>query len=471
MTEAAAASEIPWDLAEAIASWQRVMSTATGDRVVIFRHAAGEIMRTASFFPDNPAAKQAAVDELHELAQHAELDVESAQLIMSDAANGHANGKTAAVATSPEAPIDDPDFPAPTLPGLAFVDPTRWQDQPVPARRWLVPNRIPLGVPSLLGGDGAAGKTTIALQLAVATVRSTDWLGSMIDAPGPVIFMSAEEDEEEVHRRLAAINEHFNIGFADLAGLHVLCMPGEDAILGAADKAGHVVTTPLFNAVQQRAKTIRPTLIIIEAAADVFGGNENDRGQVRQFVGILRRLAIGTGAAVLLISHPSLSGMASGTGTSGSTGWSNSVRSRLYFAGTKGKEEDEAASDLRELHVKKSNYGPPGEIVRVKWQRGVFVPVSALGSLERVAAEATVDNVFLRCLDIKLAQGIKVGPAPAANYAPKVFEKMTEANGLRAKAFVLAMERQLSAGRIAVEETGPASKRRAVLVHVVNGHG
>jgi ABC transporter substrate binding protein len=31
-------------------------------------------------------------------------------------------------------------------------DPTKWADEPIPPRRWLVPNRIPLGVPILLNG-------------------------------------------------------------------------------------------------------------------------------------------------------------------------------------------------------------------------------------------------------------------------------------------------------------------------------
>jgi RecA-family ATPase len=110
---------------------------------------------------------------------------------------------------------------------------------------------------------------------------------------------------------------------------------------------------------------------VIESAADVFAGNENDWSQVRQFVGLLRRLAITSGAAVLLISHPSLSGMSTGTGTSGLTGWNNSVRSRLYFTSPKTRNGDEPDNDVRELKVMKSNYGPAGETVRLRWQRGV----------------------------------------------------------------------------------------------------
>jgi RecA-family ATPase len=55
----------------------------------------------------------------------------------------------------------------------------------------------------------------------------------------------------------------------------------------------------------------------------VFGGDEINRSQVRKFVSMLRGLAIEYDCAVLLLSHPSLTGPNSGTGTSGSTAWNN----------------------------------------------------------------------------------------------------------------------------------------------------
>src|SRR5690606_40940583 len=64
---------------------------------------------------------------------------------------------------------------------------------------------------------------------------------------------------------------------------------------------------------------------------DLFGGDEINRNQVRRFIGMLRALAIAFDTAVVLLSHPSVQGMQTGTGTSGSTAWNNSVRSRLYL--------------------------------------------------------------------------------------------------------------------------------------------
>ncbi|WP_369675560.1 AAA family ATPase, partial [Enterococcus faecium] len=75
----------------------------------------------------------------------------------------------------------------------------------------------------------------------------------------------------------------------------------------------------------------RPALVGLDTLADLHSGQENDRTTARQFIGLLRGLAIRHGCAVVLLAHPSLTGMASGSGLSGSTAWNASVRSRLYL--------------------------------------------------------------------------------------------------------------------------------------------
>jgi AAA domain len=203
-------------------------------------------------------------------------------------------------------------------PKLTFLDAASFEEQSIPERRWLVRNRIPMGNVTLLNGDGAAGKTTITLQLAAAMrLNVGSWLGAGIEEPGPALFFSAEEDPDEVHRRLGAIVAHHGTSFRDLAGLHLHCIPGEDAVLGAAGRNGVVQPTPLYRRLETATCELRPALVAIEASADVFAGNENDRAQVRQFIALLRSLAIKSGAAVLLLAHPSLTGLNSGTGTSG----------------------------------------------------------------------------------------------------------------------------------------------------------
>src|SRR5262249_45323081 len=114
---------------------------------------------------------------------------------------------------------------APVVSPLTFIKASDWDGQPVPERQWVGHNRVPAGKVTILNGDGAAGKTTITLQLAVATPCGTDWLGAVIDTPGPAMFFSTEEDRDEIHRRLDAIRAHFGLSWRDLDRLHIHAMP------------------------------------------------------------------------------------------------------------------------------------------------------------------------------------------------------------------------------------------------------
>ena len=163
-----------------------------------------------------------------------------------------------------------------------------------------------------------------------------DWFGTMPE-PGPVIYLNAEDDERELHFRLDAIRAHLGTTFAALKDLHLVPLAGEDALLGVPDRAGIIRPTPLFERLQQTAAKIKPVLIALDTAADMFGGNENDRSQVRQFIGLLRGLAITANAGVLLASHPSLTGINTDSGLSGSTGWHNSRALAAVFQGRQGR--------------------------------------------------------------------------------------------------------------------------------------
>jgi RecA-family ATPase len=331
-----------------------------------------------------------------------------------------------------------------------------WEGKEPRELRWVVHQRLLRGTVGILSGDGAVGKTTVALQLAVGVCRKTDWLNAMVDEGGPVLFVSAEEEENEIHRRLAMIAEHHGIRLGDLADFHVHCRPGESALLCTVSK-GSLSPTPLLAQITAAALERHCVLIVIEAVADVFGGDEINRGHVQQFMASMRKLALTTDAAVLLLQHPSLSGMSSGRH------WNNAARSRLYLSSIK---DDGRDAGVRELRVMKSNYGPADERVKIRWQRGVFVPTAAASPIDRAAAEVPIDDAFLRCLDAAAAQCRDVSHLPGRNYAPTIFEQMPEAKSLKRRALAEALNRLFSRGQIKVQTIGPASRQKSTIVRV-----
>jgi RecA-family ATPase len=171
--------------------------------------------------------------------------------------------------------------------------------------------------------------------------------------------LSAEEELEELHRRLEPIAATCGVDPGDLGDLHLVPLAGLDAVLAAPSKPGVIAATAVWRGLEALVEEINPRLVIIDTSADAYAGDENKRYEVRQFIGLLRGLAIRCDLAVLLLSHPSQTGLSSGSGTSGSTAWSNSVRSRLYLDKSKASDGEEINADIRILSVKKANYGQP----------------------------------------------------------------------------------------------------------------
>src|SRR5262245_6258031 len=132
------------------------------------------------------------------------------------------------------------DEPPPSLP---YVDLTL---DLVP-REWSVLNRIPMFNVSLVSGEGGTGKSLLMMQLAAATVLGKDWIGTVPET-GPVFYVSCEEDDDEMRRRMEDVAMHYGSSRAKLKerGLHVLSFAGKDAILGQADRNGIIRPTPLF---------------------------------------------------------------------------------------------------------------------------------------------------------------------------------------------------------------------------------
>ena len=180
---------------------------------------------------------------------------------------------------------------------LVTIDPREWQGKIVPARDWIVPGLVPAGKVTLFSGDGGSGKSLLMVQLAISRCISALWLG-LEPKRGRTLYLSAEDDKDELHRRTDAICRHYGCRFEDLGDFIPLDLVGQDAVLGAQSRqSGKIEATPVYEALRLCAQTMQPDLVILDSLPDVFAGLENDRQQARQFIGLLTRLCRETGQA------------------------------------------------------------------------------------------------------------------------------------------------------------------------------
>jgi RecA-family ATPase len=340
---------------------------------------------------------------------------------------------------------------------LPFIDMSNWDNEPLPERDWAVLNRFPLRQAALLSGEGGTGKSKTGLHLCCAHSLGRDWLGSLPEL-GPAIFLDAEDDLRELHIRTGIIARHYGVTFDDLikGGLHLLSFAGKDAVLATVSRSGKIELTPLYKQILEAAGDIKPKMIGIASSANVFAGNENERAQVQQFVGLLTRIAIVANGSVLLITHPSLTGISTDTGLSGTTQWHNAVRARAYMKSPKPEAGEQPDNDLRELVFKKNQYGPISESIVLRYQRGMFLPVPGMNNLDKAARAAKAEDVFLALLQRFTRENRTVCDKTGTGYAPAIFAKEGEAKkaGLNSKNLADAMRNLFEADKIWNEPCG-----------------
>lgn len=314
------------------------------------------------------------------------------------------------------------------------VDPRSWSGMPIPERQWLVGNWVPLNHVTALYGDGGLGKTLLAQQLLTSVATGREWLGQptkQLRAFG----LLCEDREDDLHINQEHINRAYWIDYKDLGDLRLWPSVGFDNLLMTFDgqDSGKGRLTEFFATLLDAVRGFGARFVVLDTAADLFGGNENIRSQVRQFIAnACGRIAREIDGAVLLCAHPSLSGMSSGSGSSGSTAWNNTVRSRLYLTYVKADDGADADPDLRLLTRKKSNFARVGETLNLRWTNGVMMPVDTEAKLD----DGDVRRRVLEEIDRAWQEGQPYSDAPQA----------------RNRFILLHLPRRMELGRSQVEQ-------------------
>lgn len=336
-------------------------------------------------------------------------------------------------------------------------------------RQWLARNWIPYGVVTGIYGDGGLGKSLLAQQLQTGTALGTTWLGLAVEECASV-GVYCEDSRDELWRRQADINLSYGVDFGALSRVNWLPRLGSDNLFMTFGRNGVGEPTRFHGQVLEAALDLRARLVIVDTASDVFGGNENDRGQVRQFVQrALGSIALAIEGAVILSAHPSRSGLNSGEGDGGSTGWSNAFRSRLYL-----REPTLDAGELRDpnariLERRKANYASRNEELRLNWRRGVIEHEAPSAPGMAAFGRNDAAKVFLGLVREFEAQGRNLSATPnSPNFAPRVFSRLdrNQRQDCREADFRQAMEMLFASGKIENVDYGRKGDERKKIVAV-----
>ena len=263
------------------------------------------------------------------------------------------------------------DRPTPTI--------MNWEDISIENREWLVPNWLPANTATLFTGQGGAGKSWLTLQLVCQiacgfggvfldpeheTPKKADYDDSESSEPKHIVFATYEDEPAEIKRRLQALASSF-VWIRDSLEtikehLHLVDMRGVGSVWGPG-MGNHIANTgdllPAGEEIQQICEKKKARLLVMDPLSGAFGGNENDRTAVYDFVSAFRGWGDEQNCAMLIVGHLPKSSEGRASGFSGSTAWEASVRS-MWMLSKAGNKENKGGEDeyYYALQHTKSNY-------------------------------------------------------------------------------------------------------------------
>jgi len=174
---------------------------------------------------------------------------------------------------------------------LGFTWATKYP--PITAPDCIVAGLLEAGTLAVMFGESNSGKSTLALDIALAVARGEPWCGRATQH-GVVLWL-ALESAAGLRRRVLANIKHTG----QLAGLFA-DITDPVALLQAGDAAAIIETA---EAARTEAGESVALIVVDTLARAIAGGDENDGGDIGVLIRHCDEIRKATGATVLLIHH------------------------------------------------------------------------------------------------------------------------------------------------------------------------
>lgn len=346
-----------------------------------------------------------------------------------------------------------------------------------PELHWLIPDRLLSNRAHLLTGVGGTSKTTVLYHLGIGTVVGHLPWGWTFDRTGAALLLLAEDDGGNVHRAIVKHRDNLSLKEQALIAerLRIFPMAGKQCRLLKAAANGTLEETEECRGLFNLAKSI-PNLAFIglDPALGLTEGDEMSPAHQRRLGELVDRLALETGAAVVLASHAAKAVSNAdevGTHTSrGSGAITDAVRAELVLRtmtapearkfGIKGIEERKAHV---QLVLTKGNHAPPSAFVPVWLKRG------AGGLLSLAELQEPEDDG----IGVREERALDILKEMSKECAPKISEWRTacDAEGLVSGKTDSAKEKAMNRIAASLVQAGLVEKgmTKGVYVPVIGG--
>lgn len=245
-----------------------------------------------------------------------------------------------------------------------------------PPLDFVLPGMI-AGTVGALVAQGGAGKSWVALEIAIGVAGGPDLLGMEFPAQGRVLYLPAEDPALAINHRLYSAREAV-AGCIDQLTETLEIVP----LMG---RAVDLLVPAWADAIERMASGAR--LVVIDTLRRFHSGDENSAGEMARLLGVLEGICERTGASVLFLHHTAKGAALNGAGDAqqasrGSSVLVDNVRGGQFNllgmteadARAHGVDPGDRRSFVR-LCQAKANFGQP---MADKWYRrmdgGLLVP-------------------------------------------------------------------------------------------------
>ena len=159
---------------------------------------------------------------------------------------------------------------------LPVIDIASWEGDP-PPRRSLWGTWLPLHQTTMLTGPGGVGKSLFEQMLFTAIALGKPLLGMETEQRN-TLYVTCEDDADELWRRQYDINAALGITKADLLGKLFLCsLTGDaDTALAVEAEGGTLETTDRWQSLQETCREFEVGLYAFDNATDALAADHHE---------------------------------------------------------------------------------------------------------------------------------------------------------------------------------------------------
>lgn len=209
----------------------------------------------------------------------------------------------------------------------------------IPRRPWLARGLLLRRCITELIGASAIGKSSLMAAIGMHLAAGRDFGRFAIAERCKFAFLTAEEDEDEFDRRMGALAELLNFARDDFRGyFHKIHIPPAPTLM-AVNRKGLVEPTAKLQELELQLAHKGNDVVALDPLAELFEGDENNNGQMRAAVGLIRDMIHRINAAAMLSHHSGKAGTTPGDLNAGRGASSLGGLVRLAFTLTPATKE------------------------------------------------------------------------------------------------------------------------------------